>query len=241
MRAIKMANKDFPEILRSRFARAFVAVISLLLGAGAQAVVLDFEALAIPGHVAFPSGTLQPYVEDGFKFTTGGGQSLSFWGTANQNYIGSIMLFNNTLNPVTSPSETKIETVDGGLFSISGITLAKLAANNGLGVSETFIGTKADNSTVQVTFDVPSGPLATTVTQFIFPGTFVDLKSVSWFQSQAFPDNSVVQIDDVIVAAVVPLPPAIGLLAAAFLTLVARSRSKPSSSEISGTDHVSCQ
>ncbi|MEM7466567.1 MAG: hypothetical protein AAF387_06735 [Pseudomonadota bacterium] len=196
---------------------AFLSCISL----ATNAVTLDFESLSAPGHPLFPTGIAQPYEEDGFKITTGGGQSLSFYGTSNSAYLGSIMLFNNTLNPASSPAETKIETVSGNLFSISEITLAKVVVT--AAVSETFVGTKADDSTVQVTFNIPSGTIASTITSFFFPNTFVDLKSVSWFQSQASPDNRVVQIDNVVVSAV-PLPPALLLFTGGALWLVRRRR-----------------
>ena len=203
MKPIRTANRGIPPLLAT-------LAFTILIPAAAYGAVIDFQAVEVPGHALFPTGLSNPYFEDGFSIGAGGGEALSRWGILNPRYHGSTMLFNNTL-----PGTTTIAEATGKAFSIAFITLARVN-NNFLANSETFDGTKTDNSQVSVTFSLPAGSPQSTITTFAFPASFVDLLSVSWSQDQS--SNNIMQVDDIVVSAV-PVPAALPLLASAMIGL----------------------
>jgi hypothetical protein len=160
----------------------------MLATAPAQAVVMNFESLAVNNNFAINT-VVSPYTESGFTLSSPG-LTFGFRGTLNSLYPGSTALFGNLGNqPIT------LTKVGGGAFNLSSIDLTDL---NGFGaVSVSFTGTRADTSTVNRTFTTDA--ILTTLETFNFPD-FTNLVSVNW--SQGVSTGAGHQFDNINVSAV---------------------------------------
>jgi hypothetical protein len=152
---------------------------SLAAPASSQ-VVIDFEILASPG---VDNTLVTTYLEDGFTLvnatvpTTFG--AFASPQSGNWRFVGSTTLFNNHLAGVTVLTKD-----DGSSFDVMSIDLAEmmgLVLGSLIPVESTtipFTGTRADASTVSVTFTT-DGVFG--LETFTFSG-FTNLTSLSWDQ-----------------------------------------------------------
>ena len=156
-----------------------VGGLSLAEATSAQAVIIDFESLASPGSSFTFVAT---YSEDGFTLVneTDPSSDFAFGSPQSGNadfYEGSAALVNNSYDGITVMTRD-----DGGTFGVRSIDLAELRP---LGLSPRvvpFTGTRADGSTVSVTFTTDG--IAGFQT-FTFEG-FSGLTSLSWVQIDPF-------------------------------------------------------
>jgi len=143
--------------------------------ASLESVVIDFESLASPGTDATYVTT---YSEDGFTLMNASDpEGATAFGSPQsdntQDYEGSAALVNNQDNGVTVLTKD-----DGGAFNVASIDLAELWRYGGGPRNVPFTGTRADGSTVSVTFTTDGTEGFQT---FTFDG-FTDLISLSWDQ-----------------------------------------------------------
>ena len=191
--------------LRARFSTWMVGIAFVLCGVGtAHAATIDFDSLGQAGGGFILVGS--PYAEDGFRLTAAGG-FFRMWRDAHPYYPGSPAFTSPTPNDTITLTE-----IGGATFNILSIDLSEAVNLGGQNVSVTFVGTRADTSTVNQTFNLDGsfGPET-----FAFTG-FTNLVSVSWVQS---PDYH--QFDNVVVA---PEPGTLALFAIGALGLAAFPR-----------------
>jgi hypothetical protein len=148
----------------------------MLAVAPAQAVVIDFESLAVNDRKFH---FLPSYTEDGFTITNDAvsrygintpDQLLAYWGTQFSGFAGSTALFNNT-----AATTTNLAQVGGGAFSLSSIDLADLF-DAGDPTTINFTGNIAGGGTVSQSFTTDSLKGLKT---FTF-SNFTNLASVDW-------------------------------------------------------------
>jgi hypothetical protein len=158
-----------------------------LLAGDARATVIDFESL--PACQSNWCDVGPTYSEDGFALAMVGTYTYPFvtFGPPDGRYAFSQTLYNNNPGAVT-----RLARDGGGLFSITSIDLAKDARPlYGFPPAPiTFVGTFADATTVQQSFTITSGTLAT----FAFQSTFQGLVKLEWSQESPYHqfDNIVV-------------------------------------------------
>jgi hypothetical protein len=143
-------------------------------------VVIDFESLASPG---VDNTVVTTYLEDGFTLvnatTPTSSGAFASPQSGNWRFVGSTTLFNNHFAGVTVLTKD-----DGSVFDVASIDLAEmmgLVLGSLLPVESTtipFTGTRADASTVSVTFTT-DGVFG--LETFTFSG-FTNLTSLSWDQ-----------------------------------------------------------
>lgn len=188
---------------------ALVAAVSM--APTANAVVLDFQTLGSAGTGL--TNVADGYTEDGFKFlnTTLPNLSDSFgvWQNSSGAFAGSTALFNQWQDAVT-----QLSAVGGGAFDASQISLASLNLSP-LPNTVTFVGTRADSSTVTnaITMSNPSQLLT-----YNFTG-MTNIVKLEW--SQAFPFH---QFDNVVVVNSVPEPATVSAIALGIVALARRRR-----------------
>jgi hypothetical protein len=170
--------------------------------APAQAVILDFESLAVNDADAY---YLPNYTEDGFTITNNTcilysgvdpNQLLGYVGTQNALFPGSTALFNN-YSDGTTDLKTNLAQVGGGAFSLSSIDLADFE-NTGNPTTINFTGNIAGGGTVNQSFATDSLPGLQT---FTF-SNFTNLASVDWTVST----GNWVQFDNINVSAATSVP-----------------------------------
>jgi hypothetical protein len=155
-----------PEIAKALALISFSA-FSVLAVAPAQAIVLDFESLAVNDNNFHLHGNT--YTEDGFTISSAGTQLVT-WGTQTSLSPGSTALFDNAgFQSVT------LSQVGGSAFTLSSIDLADVY-NSPTQVTVNFIGTRADSSTVSQSFTTDS---ILGLETFAF-SNFTNLVSVNW-------------------------------------------------------------
>lgn len=171
----------------------------MLCAGGAQAVTLDFDAANVTNQLAYSNllgsylGT--SYTEDGFVFTSSG-PGPDRLGAPALTYNNGSYAFGQT--PLGT---TTLSTADSSLFSISSLNLARSPWI--WNTTVTFIGTKADSSTVSQNFTFTNNNWNT----LTFGAGFTNLASLQWTQS------SIYFVDNLNVAAV-PEPETYAMLLA---------------------------
>jgi hypothetical protein len=194
-------------------------LLSFAFGTLCRADILTFDSPPVSFQQGYGPG--QAYIEDDFSFTT----------TNTPGFSGSIIRFNPATQIYPCPNDGTIyfgdtyyshpmmTTTNGALFDISQIDIDYYSSS--VMVSNiTFLGIKADGSTVTTTFDL-SGPFTPQFQTFQFDSDWTDLTSVD-FLTQGFAwDN--------IYASVVPEPDSIAVFAIGVaLAICARFRKGPS-------------
>jgi hypothetical protein len=161
-----------PEIAKAFVLISFSA-LSALAVTPAQAVVLDFESLAVnDGNAHYPGSS---YTEDGFNVAASG--DFATWGTQMSFYPGSTTLFEDYSGTTT------LSQVNGGAFTLSSIEIGNVY-NSGVSNTINFTGLRADNTTVGQSFTTDSLPGLQNVVFF----NFTNLVSVNWTTQDQF-DN----------------------------------------------------
>ncbi|AFL74558.1 PEP-CTERM sorting domain-containing protein [Thiocystis violascens] len=174
-----------------------LAALCQTVGASPVTVNIDFEALATNGSDSPTVGA--SHAEQGFLVTN---DEFATDGLTSPFYLGgSTYIYSDTPNSTISLINTQ-----GFAFSMQSIDLAELMDFD---VSVTFIGTKADTSTVQQTFtlDGQSG-----FETFAFNSDFDRLASLSWGQTADFH-----AFDNINLEVTVPAPATILLLGSGLL------------------------
>ena len=172
----------FGRIILAKLPWVFCLVCTIAYG---QLTVITFEPLAWSsgtGAYAFPDGyhySSAPYSEAGFTITPSTGTGFCIIATDNPYLsMGSMGLSECNDNGVNTLTKN-----DGGTFTISSIDLAPFGrlvdpiSPYGGGALVPFTGTKADGSTVSVTF---TAPLTYNFQTYRFPPTFTGLVALSW-------------------------------------------------------------
>lgn len=191
---------------------AFVSLVFVLSAQASQAVVLDFESLASSG-TSFVN-VADGYEEDGFKFLSlqmpGNFDAFGVWQTGSQVYPGSTALFNQYQDAVT-----QLAKIGGGAFDATSINLACLNLSP-LPNTVTFVGTRADNSTVTnvITMGNPS-----VMTTYAFSG-MSNIVKLEWAQTPPFN-----QFDNIVINPV-PEPATLYVLGLGAVALLKRRRSR---------------
>lgn len=163
------------------------AVITIGMSTTAQALtVIDFESLAQPGDGITSQGF--SYTEDGYTLTNTNINEFPFgtFNTGESRYLGSTALFNDTINGTIVLTKS-----DGGIFDLLSIDLGEL--NEPFESSTvTFVGVKADNSTISNTFTLNGVKGFQT---FTFTD-FTNIISTSWQQVEPFHQFDNIVISD---------------------------------------------
>jgi hypothetical protein len=180
---------------------AIVLVLQTSVAAGSatancEVAIMDFEPLKIIVDGTFDIGTA--YTEDGMTVTAVQG-TLIYVGTLSTSFAGSTMLFHHIGGGLLD-----LTTADGRAFDFISIAIAELPSFDGsngrpinFGPFEiTFVGTKANGSTVSQTVTAEPFPVVTT---FKVHG-FSNVVSVQWRQGGGgAPGRSTHQFDNVII------------------------------------------
>lgn len=189
---------------------AILSFVFVVAAQAARAEILDFESLASSGTGLV--NVADGYQEDGFKFLSvqmpGNFDAFGVWQTGSQVYPGSTALFNQYQDAVT-----QLSLVSGGAFDAASINLACMNLSP-LPNTVTFVGTRADNSTVTnvITMGNPS-----VMTTYAFTG-MSNIVKLEWAQTP--PYN---QFDNIIVNPV-PEPATLCVLGIGAIALLKRRR-----------------
>lgn len=163
-----------PPTIATALAIASLSALSILATAPAQAIVMNFESLAVNNASINNVGTT--YTENGFTVSQVGADQFAVFGTQDNRYPGSTALFNNVIGGVS-----RLTQVGGGAFNLSSIDLTNL--NNNQTVAVSFTGTRSDNSTIAQSFTTDA--ILSTLETFSFTN-FTNLVSVDWTQDSPF-------------------------------------------------------
>lgn len=182
-------------------------------------VIIDFNSLLPePGDGTVIRGNI--YEEDGFRLTnlsypTGPGGAFKSIHSGNFRYSDSVSFFNNVQNGVTQLTE-----IGGGTFDLLSIDLDSL--NWAVSTHATFIGYRADNTTVSETFYTDA--VFPSRQTFYFPDSFEELTRVTWMNEagNTGPFLPFHQFDNIVVAPhaqAVPEPSSFVLMSLGALSL----------------------
>jgi hypothetical protein len=181
----------------------------IAVSGAANAVVIDFEELAVSGAVG---DVANGYTTQGFTFTSTlsvpewQGEAFAVWGSSSIFYAGSTALFNNF------DAEKTTMTMGGGAFNATSIDLTSLFLDSGSSIN--FTGTRANNTTVTNILTI-TDPVA--FQTFNFTG-MTNIVKLSWDQFDPYH-----QFDNINVSAV-PEPASLAALALGGLALIRRKR-----------------
>jgi MYXO-CTERM domain-containing protein len=194
----------------SKLASVALSFGLLLAAQASQAVVLDFESLATGGTSL--NNVADGYAEDGFKFLNltipNAADSFGVWQTGSGAHPGSTALFNQWQDAITQLTQ-----IGGVAFNASSIQLASLNLSP-LPNTVTFVGTRADNSTVTQAITMVNPSVLST---YSFVG-MNNLVKLEW--SQAVPFH---QFDNINVSSV-PEPASLAVVGLGVLALIRRRR-----------------
>lgn len=194
----------------SKSVSATFSLAFLFAAQASQAVVLDFESLVTAGTGI--RDVADGYTEDGFKFLNltlpNRADSFGVWQTGNSAFPGSTSLFNPWQDATTQLSQ-----VGGGAFDATTIRLASLNLSP-LANTVTFVGTRADSSTITQAITMVNPSIMTTYS-FTGMSNIVKLEWVHTFPFQQF-DN--INVNPV------PEPATIAILGLGALALIRRRR-----------------
>ncbi len=193
-----------------------------LLAAALQGstILIDFEDLT---WTSAPNPNWQYFYGDsvvsrGYQFQALGAPNtsiaLSSWAVAATGYTGTAQNPNTALHGTYTGKQFRMTKVGGAAFNVSDISLAHLFRFNYSPFSITFVGTRADASTVSETISVTN---MTALVSYSFTN-MTNIVKMEWAQGGGNPD--VHQFDNINATAVVPEPftmtLAIGAAAAGF-------------------------
>ena len=186
--------------------------VACLAGApSAFATIITFDALGSTGTGA--NNVADGYTEAGYQFNSlgfgGFPDAFAVWQSGSTRYAGSPALFNN--DPGDTTEMTK---VGGASFSLISIDLSSLYLDSPSNDSVTFIGTKADNSTVTNTFSLTT---PNSMKTFNFSG-MTNIVALDWMQG--FPYH---QFDNINIGTV-PEPASFAVLGLGMLALIRRRK-----------------
>ena len=124
--------------------RFFLPMLATLTGVASQAQVIDFED--VPNADPFFTLHGDTVLSGGFQFASvfevGLPEAIASWGSSMSLYTGSVAIFANYPNDVLA-----MTIIGGGAFDVSSIDMAD-ALLNPINQTVTFIGTRADTTTV---------------------------------------------------------------------------------------------
>ena len=195
----------------------FVALACMVSGP-AQALVIDFEGLAVTDAVQHAHG--MSYTEKGFNFTSSSRlHNFATWGTLSANFFGSTALWNGDGTGVNGI--TTLTKVGGGAFDLLSIDLAELLLvdPSGGAASVNFTATFSGGGTASQSFTLDDVRATNDINSFQtlnFSG-FNDIVSVSWLQVTPFHQFDNVTIRSAAIA--VAEPSTLALFAAALAGL----------------------
>lgn len=186
--------------------RVLGILVALLATTGASAATVTFDDLD-PSGSGFWLSIGNVYEADGFRFATNG--DFRVYRDTQPQWTGS-----PGLTAIAVGAQIVLDRIDGGLFALTSIGIARGDGNRNL-VPIEFVGARADGSLARTTYTFPDavpGRLET----FALGPAFDAVTSVTWYQGAEWH-----QFDNVN-ASPVPLPATAGLLlaglAATFLT-----------------------
>jgi hypothetical protein len=169
----------------------------------AAPTTIDFEELTADDVLAHYVGPV--YAKDGLVFTASVPQSsgntpgFGTFGTVAPSFVGSTFLFN-----INGNGGTTLTRADGGKFTLFSIDLAETPNFDPFGIpvdlgsfTLSFVGIRANGSTVRATANIDPFP---SVTTFKFP-KFTNVVSVMWFQGGGGASSLTHQFDNVRVSA----------------------------------------
>jgi hypothetical protein len=186
---------------------AILSFAGVLVSSFAQATVIDFESLYVNDNGA--TNGFNNYVESGFQFDSLNNGTLASWHATNTSFIGSTSLFNDQPG-----NTTQLFKVGGGAFDMTSIDLA-CVYNDGSVQTVNFVGTRADNSTVNASFNLTN---PNTQTTFAFSG-MTNIVKLEWNQDAPYH-----QFDNVTINGAVPEPASLAVLGLGALALIRRRK-----------------
>lgn len=209
------------------------ALVALLLGlfsitaavAPAYAAPISFSSLSQPGNSFAAEGS--SYTQQGLTFSGG---SFDIWQASSSNLPG-LSVANTSLFQFFAGSVTSITAAGNAPFTLNSIDLAPLVSGGTGTFDVTFVGTRADASTVSRTFMV-SDSEPTALQTFNFPD-FANVVNVSFTQGTNIgffaAQDTAYQFDNVAFTpaiSAVPEPDSLALLAIGAAGLFGRFRKR---------------
>jgi hypothetical protein len=154
-----------------------LALAGLSAWSVAQAAVLDFNHIVLPGTTSPVLALTGPVLEDGFRLSTRGGVSFTFSGgqiyattPANANWTGSPGVFSG-VGSAAYGSAFRLEKIDGGSFSLQSLDAAAFStAAAGRNFAVYGVTTSNQVFSKQVTLDTSTNTLETITFDSRFQG-----------------------------------------------------------------------